>query len=296
MTDDVPYKALKPLVTDKFIDKRQKKENTKRYVPYSFTQGLRKAMAHLNADNIQQLDANRSFNTERESIDSILSSDVSDIMEGDVVKRKQFELEFDRAEDGDFPWLDIQSVLGQSSTVYDLPVRRLVVRFEDDEFENEWRDAIREALDMNNPPLSWIESPFYAVLESSDPGEGDARDRVREVHEDFYFKPMFEAEADYEGMDWPIRTLDLQSVWSYQAFINRAQAIHTVRKDDRQYDWTPRKLEKYIMNYFQPSEDYTGVIRSSDFAGLWRRVYSRDITSTKVFEWEEDEEWVQTEA
>lgn len=296
MTTEIPWHAFEPLVTDDFLDKRRKKEGTKRYIPYSFTQGLRKALAHLSADSIQEIDANRSFNTDRDNIRAIASSEVSDIMEGDIVRRKQFELEYNRSEDGNFPWTNIRSVLGGSSTIYDLPVRHLVVRFEDDEFESEWRDSIEGAIEMENPPLSWIEPPFFAVLESTDPGEGDARDRVRETHEDFYFKPMFEAEQEYEGMDWSIRTLDLQSVWSYQGFINRAQAIHTVRQDDRQYDWTPRRLEKHIMNYFEPSEDYTGVIRSSDFAGLWRRVYSRDVTSTKVFEWEEGEEWVQTEA
>lgn len=296
MTDNVPWEALKPLITDEFLDERKQKEDTKRYVPYSFTQGLRKAMAHLSTDNIQEVDANRSFNTDRESIGAIASSNVSDIMEGDIIRRKQFELEFDRTKYGDFPWTDIRSVLGQSSTVYDLPIRHIVVRFEDEEFESKWRNAISEAIEMNNPPLSWIEPPFYAVLESSDPGEGDARDRVRETHESFYYKPMFKTEKEYEGMDWSVRTLDLQSVWSYQGFTNRAQAIHTVHQGDRQYDWTPRRLEKYLMNYFEPSENYTGVIRGSDFAGLWRRAYSRDITSTKVYEWEEDEEWVQTEA
>jgi len=296
MTDDIPWKALKPLVTDEFLEKQQKKEDTKRYVPYSFAQGLRKTMAHQSSEDIQEVDANRSFNSDRESIDSIASSDVSNILTGDIVRRKQFELDFDRSENGTFPWADIRSVLGQSSTVFDLPVRHLVVRFENEEFEKEWRDAFEEAIEMDNPPLSWIEPPFYAILESSEPGDSDARDRVREAHEDFYFQPKFSSDEDYEGMDWSIRTLDLQSVWSYQGFINRAQAIHTVREEDHQYEWTPKRLEQYIMNYFEPSEDYTGILRNSDFAGLWRRTYSRDITSTKVFEWEEDEEWVQTEA
>lgn len=210
--------------------------------------------------------------------------------------RKQFELEFDRSEDGKFPWTDVRSTLGQPSTIYDLPIRHLVVRFENEEFEQEWREAIESAIEVDDFPMEWIESPFFAVLESAEPGDSDARDRVREPHEDFYFKPMFEAAEDYEGMDWSVRTLDLSAIWSYQGFVNRPQPILTSHVGDKQYDWTPRRIERYLMNFFDPSKNYTGVIRDSDWAGLWRRVYSRDVTSTKVFEWEEDEEWVQTEA
>ncbi|WP_135826428.1 hypothetical protein [Halorussus ruber] len=293
MSSDLPKKALKSIVSAKFYQE-QKDVGTRRYVPYSFTQGLRKAMGHLNPDNIQELEASRSFNTGRDNLTTLSGSSVSDILQGEEVKREQYDLSFDRGEYGNFPWSDIRSVLGQS-TIYDLPVRRIVVRFSNEDFESEWKDTLETAIDIDDFPTSWIESPFFAVLESAEPGDSDARKNVKNLHEEFYFKPKFRTNEDFDGMDWSIQTLDLQSVWSYQGFVNRPDPILTTRTGDRQYDWTPRRIERFLMNFFHPEEDYTGVIRNSEFAGLWRRVYSRDITSTKEFAWEEDEEWVQTE-
>ncbi|WP_134668877.1 hypothetical protein [Halorussus marinus] len=293
MSSDLPTRALESIVTDKFY-KEQSDVGTRRYVPYSFTQGLRKAMGHLNADNIQELDANRSFNTGRDNLAVLSNSTVSEIFNGEEVSRKQFELSFDRGEHGSFPWSDVRSNLGQS-TIYDLPVRRIVVRFSNEEFEKEWKETIESAINIDDFPTSWIEPPFFAVLESTDPGDSDARENVKNLHEEFYFKPKFRSDEDFDGMDWSIQTLDLQSVWSYQGFVNRPEPILTTRAGDRQYEWTPRRMEKFLMNFFHPEEDYTGVIRNSEFAGLWRRIYSRDVTSTKEFAWEEDEEWVQTE-
>lgn len=293
MSSDLPTRALESIVTDKFY-KKQKDKNKRRYIPYSFTQGLKKAMGHLNAGNIQEIEANRSFNLKRDDLSAVTSSSVSDILSGEIIQRKKFDLDFDRGENGDFEWTELRSVLGQSSTVFDLPVRRVVVRFDDEEFMSEWKQTIETAISIGDFPTSWIEPPFFAVLESADPGDSDARDNVRDLHEDFYYKPKFRVDEDYDGMDWTIRTLDLKSIWSYQGFVNRPASILTSRHGDREYEWTPRRIEKYLMNYFDPEEDFTGVVRNSSFAGLWRRVYSRDLTSTKEFTWEEEEEWVQT--
>lgn len=292
MSSDLPIRALKSIVTEKFYEK-QSNVGVKRYVPYSFTQGLRKAMGHLSPDNIQELEANRSFNSKRNDLNVISNSNVSRIFHGEEIRRKQFEISFNRGEHGDFPWDEVRSMLGQPSTIYDLPIRRLVVRFSNEEFETSWREAIESAIGVDDFPNTWIEPPFFAVLESTEPGDSDSRDNVRGLHEEFYFKPRFRVDEDHEGMDWSIKTLDLRSVWSYQGFVDRAQPILTTRRGDRQYEWTPRRIERYVMNFFHPEEDYTGVIRNNDFASLWRRIYSRDITSTKEFEWEEEEEWVQ---
>lgn len=294
MSSDFPEGALKSIVDGSFYD-QQKDKGTRRYVPYSFTQGLRKGMGHLDADNIQELEANRSFNTGKNDISKLQSSTISNIFHGEEVSRKQFEISFDRRDSGNFPWPDVRSHLGEPGVIYDLPIRDLVVRFNDEEFEEKWREYIQSAISIDDFPTSWIEPPFFAVLSSSKPGDSDARENIKNLHEEFYYKPKFQVDESFEGMDWQLRSLDLESVWSYQGFSDRSQAILTTRKGDRSFDWTPRRIERYIMNFFDPEIDYTGIIRNSDFAGLWRRVYSQEVTSTKEFGWEEDEEWVQIE-
>ena len=293
MSSDLPKRALKSIVTDAFW-REQTDTSTRRYVPYSFTQGLRKLMGHNSPDNIQELDANRSFNSGRESLTSVVDSDVSDIFEGEEVTRKQFDLEYNRGSDGEFEWSELRSLFGQPGVIYDLPVRHVVIRIVNEELEERWISALEEAISIDDFPTEWIEPPFFAVLESADPGDSDARSNVKELHEEFYYKPKFRVEENHDGMDWQLRTLDLQSIWSYQAFVNRSEPILTTRVEDRQFDWTPRRIENYLLNYFDSEDDYTGILRDSDFVNLWRRVYSRDVTSTKEFAWEEEEEWVQT--
>lgn len=291
MISGAPIKAIKSITTDQFLKERTD-TNSKRYVAYSFTQGLRYTMDHIAPDQVQALDANRSFNTGRQPINSVNQSPISNLLEAVNVTRRQLDLEFDRAKNGQFPWNEIESVLGTGDVIYDLPVRRLVVRFESEEFMEQWVDTIESAID-SSIPTEWIEPPFFAVLESSEPGDSDAKKNLKNLHDSFYYKPKFRVQADFDGMDWQMRTLDLESVWSYQGFIDRPQPILTSRKSGKKYDWTPRKIEKYLMNYFDPESEYSGVIRTSDFAGLWRRKYSREFTSTKEFVWEEDQEWVQ---
>ena len=294
MASKLPWRALDDILADDFSDS-QSDIDKPLYIPYSFTQGLRKAMGHLSPENIQQLQADRSYNIDRDKISCVERSSISDIFSGEVVQRKQFELDYNKADDGDFPWIEISSLLGQPSIIYDLPVRKIVVRFYSDEFAEKWKDTIESAIDIDGFPSSWIEQPFFAVLESQEPGDSDARVNIRGIHDEFYYKPMFESEEEYEGMDWSIRSLDVRNVWSYQGFINRPEPILTTRRGDRQFNWTPRKIEKYVMNFFDPSENYSGAFRNNPFASLWRRAYSTDVTSLKRFEWEEGEEWVLTD-
>lgn len=289
---DLPTKALQDITTDEHFRKQSRKDG-ERYVPYSFAQALRKTMAHVNSDDVQELDVNRTYNTGREKIDTITESSVSGIFDGEFLSRKQFEIDFDKGEDGSFPWSDIRSKLGEGPIVHDLPIRRIVIQFDDEEFISKWKEGLDSAID-SDISTGWVEKPFFAVLKSSEAGSADARDNVRSAHEDFYHQPKFESDEDYEGMDWSIRTLDLENVWSYRAFVNSADPILTSRRGDREYEWTPRRIEHYVMNFFDSSEEYTGLLRNSEFSSAWRGAYSLDVTSHKRYEWREEEEWEQT--
>jgi hypothetical protein len=50
------------------------------------------------------------------------------------------------------------------------------------------------------------------------------------------------------------------------------------------------------MNFFEPEEQYTGMIRDSELMNRWRDVMSNnqnhDYTSFKTFEWDDEEEWM----
>ncbi|WEL22673.1 hypothetical protein HBNXHr_2634 [Halorhabdus sp. BNX81] len=50
------------------------------------------------------------------------------------------------------------------------------------------------------------------------------------------------------------------------------------------------------MNFFEPEEQYTGMIRDSALMNRWRDVMANsqnhDYTSFKTFEWDDEEEWM----
>ncbi|NHN48398.1 hypothetical protein G9464_12450 [Halostella sp. JP-L12] len=254
-------------------------------------------MSYLDPVQIQELKAERNFRTNREDIPAVASSSVSDVVTAQETEGMIFDVDYDRAEHGgshsSFPWTGVNDLLNRPSTVYDVPIRRMVVRFESEEFKSDWEEAIVEAIDHDPFPTEWIEGPFYAILNSKDPGEADARDHIRDAHEEFYYIPKSHVADGHDGLGWTVRSLDLEAIYSYQGFIDKRNPILTTRDGDREYDWTPRRLEDYIMNYFNEEESYVGLMHNADFINRWRNLHSTDMTSTKTFIWEADEEWVQ---
>jgi hypothetical protein len=294
MSPDLPVQELRSIVTDQHYQE-QSQEGIRRFYGYAFSQGLRKTMAYLDPENVQKLKASREFRTGTEDIPAVANSSASSVFDAQTTEGMLLDLDYDRAEDGDFPWSEIQSVLGLPSTVYDIPIRHLVVRFESDDFHQKWETAFEDAIDIKNFPTGWIEGPFYAELISRPPGGGDARERVRSAHDDFYYLRRSASQGGHDGLGWNPSSLDLEGVWSHRGYTSYPDAVRTTRIGDRSYDWTPRRLEQFVMNYFDEDNSYVGLMRNPDFVNDWRQIHSTDMTSTKVFEWEEGEEWVQQE-
>lgn len=289
MGEDIPLNEIEELTTtEHFINQT---DPGRRFKPYSYTEGLRKTMNYVEPEDIQELVANRDFGLQADQITEVSNSPASDFVVGKNTKGRSFEIDYNRVDHGPFRWSEVRDLLGRPSTLYDVPVRRLIVRFRDDKFKSDWISYIEEAIDVTDVPTDWIEPPFFAVLESTEPGETDARDGVRRMHEDFYFNPEAKTTRGDEGLPWNIVTLDLQAIWSYRAFVRDDEPVMSNWVGE--VDWTSRKLEHVIMNYFNPGNRYSGRLYNSSFAGDWRRLFSLEATSTKVFEWEEGEEWEQ---
>jgi len=289
MADGVNLEEIEELVTsDHLIDQSSP---GRRYKPYALTAALKKMMEYVEPDDIQELRATRNFEFETRAIQEVLESDVSHLMNGERIIRRNFELEFDRTTDGRFPWHAIEYLLGENATLYDITVRGAVIRFDDEEFEEEWKDHIRDAIDADEVPTDWVETPFFAVLKSSDAGEPQARDGVIRIHDEDYFSEEAKADEGKPGIPMNLVTLDLEGIWSFRAFVDDDEVLHSNWKGD--VDWTPRKIEYALMNYFNPESRYSGLLRTSSLSNHWRRIFSTEASDIKVFEWEEGEEWEQ---
>jgi hypothetical protein len=289
MAGYISPKEIEALTTTEYVSEQT--NPGRRYKPYAVTAGLKEIMDYVEPEQIQELTANREFSLQAESIEDIVESDVSDIVRGQNTQGRSFEIEFNRQDHETFPWSEVKNLLGRQSTLYDVPVRHIVIRFNDTDFESNWKSYIKDAIDASNFSTSWIEPPFFAVLKSKKAGETDAREAVRDMHEDFYFDPKSRATRREEGFPWSLITLDLEGIWSYRAFIDDSEEI--VGNWIGSQDWTPRKIERALMNYFNSDTRYSGRLRNSGLSNDWRRLFSLEATSLKVFEWEEDEEWAQ---
>lgn len=287
MAEDGLLSQIQELTTEEHF--RTQSATSRRFKPYSFTMGLRKTMEYVEPEEIQELVANRNFGLYVEMIPGVSESVVSDYVEGKNTHGRDFEVDYDRTHNGPFSWSDVKGLLGKQSTVYDVPVRHLVIRFDDEEFVDDWASYIENAIDATEVLTDWIETPFYAVLKSSSPGESDALNGIHRLHEDFYYDP--EAEQEKEGLPCPPVTLDLEAIWSHRAFVRDDEPVQTNWVGDK--DWTPRMIEHALMNFFAPDSQYSGRLFNSSLAGDWRGLFALEATDTKVYQWEGGEEWEQ---
>lgn len=290
---------IENIVRPNFIDE-QGPQASRKFVAYSSTYGLRVAMGWVDRpDSIQELNAERREMNDETDVPSVAQSPASDVMEAVELEGVRVSVKYDRAEQqGDpLPWSDIRPLLDQPETVYDLPIQKIVVRFEDEDFKQMWIDKLDDAIDDPNFPTSWVESPFYAVLETGIP-DNDARQKVKDDHENRYFMPKSNTTSNGNpGLAWTPRILDLDSIWSHRGWTERSDP-QLEAWSDRQSggNWTPYRLEQRLMNFFEPEEQYTGMIRDSALMNRWRDVMANsqnhDYTSFKTFEWDDEEEWM----
>jgi len=286
------------IVRTGFID-AQGPQASRKYMAYTSTYALRVAMGMVDPDHIQEVAAKRQQINNESDVPVVANSSVSDIMEATEIEGVQVNVDYDRAAQGgdDFPWSELQPLLDQPSTVYDVPIQSLVVRFADEEFTQLWKDKIVDAIDDPNFPVSWVEEPFYALLKSAAP-DNDGRQKVKNDHEDRYFLPKSNTTSNGKrGLGWTPRVLDLDSVWSHRGWAERDDSqLEAWSSRQSGGNWTPKRLEQRLINLFEPELQYTGMLRNDELMNKWREVMARgrqhDYTSFKTFEWEDEEEWV----
>jgi len=285
------------IVRPNFI-KDQGPDASRKYTAYTSTYGLRVAMGMVSSSEVQEVHAKRQQIDNESDVPAIANSSASDVMDAVEIEGVRVEIDYDRAEQqgADFPWTEIQPLLDRPTTVYDVPVQRLVVRFSDEDFTQVWKDKLEDAIDDPNFPSGWVEPPFYAVLESSRP-DSDGRVKVKNDHEDRYFLPKSNTTTGgKQGLGWIPRVLDLLSVWSHQGWIEGSDPqLEAWSSRQGGGNWTPKRLEQRLMNFFEPDIQYTGMLHDDNLMNQWRRTISagnqHDYTSFKTFEWDEEEEW-----
>ncbi|MFB6222331.1 MAG: hypothetical protein ABEH86_01490 [Haloarcula sp.] len=286
---------IEPIVRDGYIEEQGQQASVK-YVPYSAAYCLRAVMEMVSPDNIQFVRAMRQPRRDVGDIDLVANSPVSDFVEGVHTEGKRVDVHFDRGDYLDvFPWDDVEDVLDENETAYDLPISKLVLRFEDEEgdFTDLWRSKIDDAIEDPNFPLDWIEPPFFVEMESADPGDSDIADHVKEVHDDRYFHPRSNTVNGEQGLGLRPRTLDVTSVQSFANWTGSTDSELQAWSERQAEEWTPEKVENRLMNFFNRDVRYAGMLHDSAMTNRLVDKISDEHMAPKTFNWVEDEEWIQ---
>lgn len=290
---------IEHITRSNFVDE-QGPQKSRKYMAYASAYGLRVVCEGLTDPNqLQQVYAKRQQIDNEMPVPSVTNSPASNVVEADDIDGIRVSVDYDRAEQGGavFPWSEVKNVLGDSSTVYDVPVTSVVIRFSAEDFTQMWKDKITDAVDDPNFPTGWIEEPFYAVLESAKP-DSTGRQKVKSDHDKRYFLPKSNTTSQGDqGLGWTPRILDLARIWSHKGW-TEGDDQQLKGWSDRQKggDWTAKRIEQRLINFFEPDLQYTGMLRDDKLMNKWRSVISRgksqDYTSYKTFRWEDEEEWM----
>jgi hypothetical protein len=267
------------------------------------SQSLRHLLRHLTIDDeaIIKLQGGRRVNETSHDIPFFGYSGIQSYLDPVEIRREIVELDFDKVTEGEFSsdgilgWLDED----ENEEIYDLPIDRLVFRYEDDQlYEHLW-EFIQETLDAyygaRLQDQGEFQQPFYVVMEANDPGHPRIRRMVEDFHPERYFLRGDNTDLDgNRGLGQQFRTMDLTAIWSHRAYTHSDNVIATeTNEHGDQVEVTIRDIENRVVNHISQDTPEYGAINSRLLANHFRRAFHQGI-DRKSFDWEEQEGWVQT--
>lgn len=305
--DSGEYPSLKELAWQTLVDEYGESQNRRR-TGYVRTQSLKKVVDALDnpGEQVQYVKGKRRADTQRQ--DLFGGEQSLPYLDATQVSRDEWTVSFDRAIHPRFDWQTLTERLSERPAVWDFPIERIVIQLRDDELYDHWVTFIEEA-SRRHPafsgplPTGWISQPFFAVMETSQPGTKGCRDNIERFHEDepYYFMPRSQGDDTHSGMGWSPRSLDLTAIWSYRAFVDKGDVIAQTKKptalltcdEGETKRLTPRVIETELINGTDDEKREYGAVNALLSINKWRRAFGSGATGLKPFHWDERGEWVQ---
>jgi hypothetical protein len=268
---DLVYDAL----TDRFSNQGRRSRGC------FLSQSYRELMRFVDPDDIQRIVADRNIVSHTNEIP--LSGGLSDCLKAKTPEGVSVELKYDRSESG----LSFENYHGhlmnwfeRYDDVYDLPVREVVIRLDNEPLRDQLLDVLENALGFNDP--GEFQTPFYAVMRSKTPGDalyGKVRDQHSTLPREYFKRP---SEGDKRALGWPTQTMDLVALWSQQAF---------TRSGNKPLGITMREIEELAFNNVETDRRVYGAINSPLVINKWQRQFTAGSTDEKRWKWGETEGW-----
>lgn len=274
--EDIPelvYDAL----TDRFSNQGRRSRGC------FMSQSYREIMRFVDPSDVQRIVADRSIVNYANEIP--LSGGLADCMKAKTPEGVTVELRYDRTEMGGVPYDQYHSHLmnwfERYDDVYDLPVRELVIRIDNEGLRDQLLAVLEDAIGFNDP--GEFTTPFFAVMRSKAPGDA-LYQRVRDHHHalprEYFKKPTDE---DKRPLGWPTQTLDLMALWSSRAYARK--------KNVPMGRLTMRDIEELAINNTESDRQVYGAINSPLVINRWQRAFTAGTTDEKRWEWGETEGW-----
>ncbi|EMA47946.1 hypothetical protein [Halococcus saccharolyticus] len=276
--EDIPelvYDAL----TDRFSDQDRRSRGC------FLSQSYREIMRFVDPSDVQRIVADRKIVSHTNEIP--LTGGLSDCLKAKTPEGVSVELKYDRSNVGGTPYDKYHGHLmnwfDRYDDVYDLPVRELVLRVDNQALRDQLLAVLEDSLGFNDP--GEFETPFYAVMRSKSPGDAlfqQVRDHHSPLPRAYFKKPT---ESDKRGMGWPTQTLDLVALWSHRAY---------TRSGNKPLGITMREIEELAFNNVETERRIYGAINSPLVINKWQRQFTAGTTDEKRWKWGETEGWVRT--
>lgn len=274
---DIPDRVYDAL-TDRFSDQGRRSRGC------FMSQSYRELMRYIDPADVQRVVADRKIVSHTNQIP--LSGGLSEVLNAKTPEGVSVELKYDRANGTPFDQYHghLMNWFDRYDDVYDLPVRELVVRIDNEALRDQLLAILKDALGFRD--AGEFETPFYAVMRSKSPGDA-LYQNVRDHHSSLpreYFKQ--ETETDDRGLGWPTQTLDLVALWSQRAWTRSGnQPLGHL---------TMREIEELAFNNVETDRRVYGAINSPLVINKWQKKFTNGTTDEKRWEWAATEGWVRT--
>ena len=256
---------------DSLVD-RFGESQSRRYRGYFFSQSLREILEILPEDSIIEIQGRR----------KVLDGDhvVASTKCASLTMKKEYELDvcYHRDQHGPFVPEEIIGLMDSEDCIGDVAVNRLVFRFTHKNLHNHLLNVLEDTLGFSLE--SHYRQPFFAVMESQDPGNDHVKTLVKNYHDEHYYSKL--------GYGWKTRTLDLVELWSADAY----RDVKGVVASDSVRNYTLREIEDLCINRVSEEDNLCGAVNSMLVINRWRNVFGAGSTDTKSWQWKENEGWV----
>jgi len=262
--EEVPGRVFKQLID-------QESESQRAHVRgFAVTQSLRKFMEFTAPADIIQMKANAHRTDQDESFNTASLHGVDGLETYQQLVNKA-DLHFDKAKHGEFNDAGIIEYLDGPETIDDLTISSVIVKFESESLQEKLRDIMHDALDLQD--RQYLQSPFFATMESDTPVTQKEREMVSEFNEEDFLKQS------------GTRVLRLKSIYSLRAHLGKQDPVMNIG---------PQKLEDLAINHLEG--DRYGLLYSKLLTNKWRSVFGRSKAAMTPYQLDATNDWIPVES